>query len=201
MSEMKDYSNIVNFRRTSCPRCDRQMTNKDIKPPLLSQTHIFKNHDNNFYGGNVTRFCVVNCECGQDLVLYLKSVNNGYGIHDVGANLPIEPLEADYKLVDKAIEVNYSEDKTEQSDSPQTQSNIKLDIDLQVENTDILTQAIKDGETELAFQVMETMNPVQIPKCLVAAGIPEIKCKKSGKILSKDAYKDLVEEYILKHQH
>jgi hypothetical protein len=201
MSEMKDYSNIVNFRRTTCPRCDRQMTNSDVKPPLLSQTHIFGTHDNNFYGGNVTRFCIAKCECGQELVLYLKNVSGGYGIHDVGANLPIEPLKGDYKLVDKEPAVIYSEDKTGQLDSPQTQSKVKLDVDLQVENTDILTQAIKDGETELAIQVMETMNPVQIPKCLVAAGIPELKCKKSGKILSKDAYKDLVEEYILKQQH
>lgn len=93
-----------NLRSTMCP-CGYQFNRGHIKPPLMGLFDVKGIKDPNFYGGTVKKFCKVECDCGQEYLLYLMQKNGEWAVKD------IEPIEGTEKLKpDGDWETHYKEE-------------------------------------------------------------------------------------------
>lgn len=72
---------MVLLHRTTCT-CGKEITCKDIKPPLKSLKSIGIT-DVNFYGGNAKYVSDSKCGCGKEYILFLNQHPNGYKIVDM----------------------------------------------------------------------------------------------------------------------
>ena len=198
MESKRNFKGFKNKCTKNCPNCgEKLILHKIIKTPMLSLQEVTGSPSRSFYGGNVSRFSLTNCDkCGLEILLYLKSVGNAFVIHDVAiTDEAIDNLKqrTDNVVEGQEPEKTLEEKLDEQEKDPDSIGNLEID---KLQTYDLI-KAIKDLDLGKALKVMDMLTYGHVPKTLVAAGFTKEQVyTDQHRTKKKEAYVELVTEYI-----
>lgn len=205
------YSKYINRCTTVCPRCSHELILSNIiQTPLLSLKEVAGSPSRSFYGGNVVRFSETKCNhCDAEILLFLKSINNGFKIHDVA--IADGAIDNEFELKDNVIEEVELLDEPEEeasiaesfpiSPSVDTHTNIEQGeigpVEINIKHAKDIMEGIKTCDLELALGAVDNIHFGYLPKTLVAAGMPKVLVyTDKGRMKKRDEYVTLITNYI-----